>query len=209
MSDKKSDPPPKSGGAEPGTSVVLPDALAVSVLPPENGKAGTPVNVNVVVTQLAQRERPELLPDRLRETLAIIREHESEEIGLFSRRAAAIIEAKTKDPDYISRRADAAGRRVLRYSVMYVPPAALILIACLAMYGKESVFTGALVMGLLALATFSVTLVALLGSRAEGPTAQEINALATTILGGKAREDVDEPAPRPQPQPRRRNGRKS
>lgn len=202
MTERKSDPPK----TEPSTELATVEAQAITIVPPEgNGqKPPAPVlNVNLVINQLAEKEKPELLPERLKTTLAIIREHEAAEVEIRRQHVQVTIDAKTRDPDRISKRADAASRRVLRYAVAMCPLLFCGLVVFLVCFGSP----GTIIAAVIGVITLAIALAAGLGAGGDAPSPEEIASLVTSVMRNDS-PPVDVPKDKVQPRKPKQRGRK-
>jgi hypothetical protein len=203
---KKSNPPPPMPASS--TDIVVQESTPVTILPPDGNGGKTPppvLNVNLVINQLAEKERPELLPERLRETLAIIREHEAADLELRRQHVDITLYAKKNDPDRISKRADATSRRLLRYAVALGSLTTVGLVVFLVLHGA----IGPLVASAIGLVTLSMALATGLAAGGDAPSLEEIGSFVGMVL--RRDDSVDagkaKPQAKNQPKPKRR-GRK-
>jgi hypothetical protein len=204
-----SDPKDTSGGekSEPAKSdaTSITPASRQEIVPIEVIEAmrSQGVDVNVLILNLVNRTTTGAeARESAREALELAKEFENFQLEAFKQRASAIIDAKTRDPDEIDKRASNANRRQLKLAI------AVLGLGGLAGAGAVIYVGGGVALGLL-LAAIGAVAVASLAILASGESLSANDVVKMINAVGRAnRREPPPPSSRPPSEPRRARGGK-
>jgi hypothetical protein len=107
--DRENDPKANAALARRSADLLLPEVLAAV------RQEGAKIEVNVLLANITEKSQsPEELVKYSEELLDIARKFEDHRVETFKKMSGAVIEAKTKDPDEIEKRANNGMRRRLK-----------------------------------------------------------------------------------------------
>src|SRR4051812_12828183 len=90
----------------------------VDAIQQQEKASGQPINVNILIQQVSQKStNPAEIVAQTEKALELVERWEQKRLQAFKDRVAAIIDAKTKDPDEIEKRQNNGVRRRLKHLI--------------------------------------------------------------------------------------------
>ena len=167
----------------------------------------TTVNINMVFNAVSQhQEDPAKWAETMTTILDVTKKAQDQELNFFERQAAAIITAKTNDPELIDKRANSQSRRVLRYAVAATPILAISSAVVIALVCPSDTGMWGIVAALIGLAAGAAVQATGLASGGDAPTPEQIRKLTNPQVSPVKR--LDDQRAKTQPTRRKAKGGK-
>ena len=109
------------GGASKKEGLEVTQSASVSIVPEileAVRQEGNQVNINILLQRVSEHEdNPDKMLEQTEKVLALAQKFEDHRLNSFQKRADAIIDVKTRDPDEIEKRNNNRARRCLKFVV--------------------------------------------------------------------------------------------